>query len=353
MNSFSKNKIIRVTKHILFWFFVWVFYVYFFSYNSGNSKYSMLFSLFLMPITIALSYFSIYRLIPKFLFKKKYFLFSFYGIYTFIVSTHLTMVTVFVSFVYLSKMKFDNMPPMSRNFVFILILIYLIVALISVVSLLRHNFKTISKNKELNNKILETQLTIKEQELTFLKKQIHPHFLFNSLNTIYGLALAESKQTPDVILKLSNLLDYILYQVNKPLVSLESEVNHLKEYVDLEKIRFQDSLIVKMNIENISNDIQLAPMLIIPLVENAFKHGGFVAGQISIEIELKQKNEELYFFIKNSYKKQNDTNKHGIGLSNLKKRLELNYKNNFELNFQFKEDCYCATLKIFKLYRND
>jgi len=133
------------------------------------------------------------------------------------------------------------MPPMSQNYIFILILVYLIVGIISFMSLLSHNFKTLSKNKELENKILETQLQLKDQELQYLKKQIHPHFLFNTLNTIYGFALKQSKNTPDIILKLSNLLDYILYQVNKPKVSLKEEILHVKEYIDLEKIRFQDT----------------------------------------------------------------------------------------------------------------
>ena len=99
---------------------------------------------------------------------------------------------------------------MSKNYVFILILVYLIVLAVSFVHLLSHNFETISKNKDLENTILETQVRIKDQELQYLKKQIHPHFLFNTLNTIYGFALNQSKQTPEIILKLSNLLDYVL-----------------------------------------------------------------------------------------------------------------------------------------------
>ncbi len=110
------------------------------------------------------------------------------------------------------------MPPMSKNFLFILILVYLIVGVVSFVSILNHSFETASKNRELQNKILNAQLQFKEQELLYLKRQIHPHFLFNTLNTIYGLALKQSKHTPDIIMKLSNLLDYILYQVNKPKV---------------------------------------------------------------------------------------------------------------------------------------
>jgi len=221
---------------------VWFFFVYFFSYNSNNANYVAWFSSFLLPITMATTYFVVYYLIPNYLLQKKYFRFVLYGLYTLVFSTYLIVIAVFGSFVFLSNMEFQRMPPMSRNFVFVLILVYLVVGMFSFVNLLIWNFQTISKNKELENKILETQLQIKEQELNYLKKQIHPHFLFNTLNTIYGLALKQSKNTPDVILKLSNLLDYILYQINKSKVSLQEEILHVKEYLELEKIRFQDML---------------------------------------------------------------------------------------------------------------
>lgn len=345
----SLEKIKKILLHILFWIGVWIFYTYFFSYNSVDKTYSILFSAFLLPITIALSYFLEYFLIPKFLLTKKYRLFALYGIYTFVVSTYLIVITMFISFIFLTKMHFSNMPLMSRNYIFILILIYLVVALKSFVSMLRNNFETISKNKELANKILENQLQIKEQELNYLKKQIHPHFLFNSLNTIYGLALAESKETPEVILKLSNLLDYILYQVNKTEVKLKSEIEHIKQYLEFEKIRFQDSLQINLDFDEVPDNINIAPMLIIPLVENVFKHGSFIDGQLIVNLKLNIENENLIFIIENSYLDKKQKTKHGIGLENLRKRLEMNYKNNFELIFKIENNFLKASLKIFCL----
>ncbi|MBN2663903.1 MAG: histidine kinase [Bacteroidales bacterium] len=238
---------------------------------------------------------------------------------------------------------------MSRNFIFILILVYLVAVLISFVSLLNQSFTTISKNKELQNKVLETQLIMKEQELLYLKNQIHPHFLFNSLNTLYGLALNESKETPELILKLSNLLDYILYQINKPYVSLSSEIEHVREYIELEKIRFHDSLTVNYKLDEVSDNLQIAPMLIIPLVENAFKHGTKVDGRLFVDISLVIENEDLIFTIKNSFVNNKEETKHGIGLTNLKKRLEHNYQDNFELSFKTENDSFIATLKLFNL----
>ena len=216
--------------------------------------------------------------------------------------------------------------------------------------MLNHNFKTLSKNKELENKILETQLQLKDQELQYLKKQIHPHFLFNTLNTIYGFALKQSKNTPDIILKLSNLLDYILYQVNKPKVSLKEEILHVKEYIDLEKIRFQDTLKVSFTYTDIAPEIQIAPMLLIPFIENAFKHGNLINGFLHVEIEIALVENQLKFSIKNSFLNDdiNGTDQ-GIGLKNIKKRLELHYSNNYHLKIENKDNWFLVNLSILNI----
>ncbi len=269
------------------------------------------------------------------------------SIYTLIFSTYLILVAIFGSFIFLSNMELKNMPPMSRNYAFILILVYLVVFIVSFVSILNNNFKTISKNKELQNKILETQLQIKNQELQYLKKQIHPHFLFNTLNTIYGFALKQSKDTPDIILKLSNLLDYILYQVNKPKVSLKEEILHIKEYIALEKIRFQDTLAISFRSDTISNDIQIAPMLLIPFVENAFKHGNLIDGFLTVEIDIKLNKNQLAFSISNSaLKNTQNQNEAGIGLENIQKRLNLLYNKNYHLKIDNQNNSFVVNLII-------
>jgi len=348
LGLFKKSKFILV--HLLFWVGVWFFYVYFFSYNTTNSNYITWFSSFLLPVTMLITYFVVYYLIPNYLLVKKYKLFILYSFYTLIFSTYLIVITIIGCFIFLSNFQIAEMPPMSRNYVFILILVYLVVGIVSFLSLLNNNFKTISKNKELQNKILETQLQIKNQELQYLKKQIHPHFLFNTLNTIYGFALKQSKDTPEIILKLSNLLDYILYQVNKPKVSLKEEVLHVKEYVELEKIRFQDTLNVTFISEEISENIEIAPMLLIPFVENAFKHGNLVNGFLSVNIQVKINNNKLFFSIENTVLGNKPLhNEGGIGLENIQKRLDLLYKNKYQLIIDKNNNWYKVKLKIFNI----
>ena len=130
-------------------------------------------------------------------------------------------------------------------------------------ALLKYNFEQIARNKDLENKILTTELQLKKQELDYLKKQIHPHFLFNTLNTIYGFALKQSAETPEMILKLSSLLDFILYEIQKPYVSLKEELKHIRDYIDLETIRFRDTLKVDFRVKNTELNIQIPPMLFI------------------------------------------------------------------------------------------
>jgi len=249
-------------------------------------------------------------------------------------------------------LKFDatNIPPMSKNFFSVLVLVYLVVVVISFISILNHHFGTEKKNKELQNKILETQLKIKEQELRYLKMQIHPHFLFNTLNTIYGLALKQSQQTPEIILKLSNLLDYILYQINKPRVSLLEEVTHIQEYIELEKIRFQESLDVKQEIDEINEKIEIAPMLLIPFVENAFKHGSVKDGILEIEVSMQVIENRLEFYLSNTVSAVEEKNgNHGIGLENIRKRLELHYENNYQLEIERGDGKFHVNLSILDL----
>lgn len=239
---------------------------------------------------------------------------------------------------------------MSKNFFFILILVYLIVGLVSFVNVLSHNFRIDKRNRELQNRILGAQLQIKEQELSYLKMQIHPHFLFNTLNTIYGFAIKNSQQTPGIILKLSNILDYILYQVNKPKVSLMDEVLHIQEYVDLERIRFQETLKVELNYSKIPDSVQIAPMLLIPFVENAFKHGQILDGFLNVIINIDLTDDELRFSIKNTIiEEDTDRNEGGIGLENIRKRLELNYLNNHYLDQKVDSNWYEVNLRIFNV----
>ena len=140
MNLSQIHKTKFIPLHLLFWVAVWFFFVYFFSYNSNNTNYVTWFSSFLLPITMITTYFVVYYLIPKYLLTKKYKHFALYSAYTLVFSTYLILIAIFGSFVFLSNMELQNMPPMSRNYIFVLILVYLVVFIVSFISLLSHNF---------------------------------------------------------------------------------------------------------------------------------------------------------------------------------------------------------------------
>jgi len=321
-----KRSLPTVLLHILFWAAVWFLFFYFFNYNSTDRGYVIWFSSLLLPLTAAISYFSVYYLIPQFLFSKAYGRFLLYSFYMLSASAYFIVLMIYGVLIFYKKFDASQIPPKVKNFFTILILVYLVVGGVSFIAILNRSFDIEKRNKDLRNKMLDAQLKMKEQELLYLKKQIHPHFLFNTINTIYGFALKKSSRTPDIILKLSNLLDYILYRVDQPWVPLTEEVLHIREYIELEQIRFHDTLKVTMDQSEIDKAIEVAPMLLIPLVENAFKHGGFHDGLMTIQIHIKSNKEELYFFIENTIRQaENENSGKGIGLENLRKRLDLVY----------------------------
>lgn len=317
--------------HLLFWSGVLLFYTYFFGFDSTNFNYVLSFSIFLMPSTIATTYVFIYKLIPEYLITKRYGRFAFYSMCTIIISAYLIILSVFYGLVYLSNFEYTNMAPISRSILLVATAVYLVVIIASGFKLLKLNLKHAKQTSALETKILETQLKLKEQELQYLKMQIHPHFLFNTLNTMYGFALKKANETPEMILKLSNLLDYLLYQVDKPFVPITTEINHIKDYIELEKLRFNNTLNVNFKHTNISESIGIAPMLLLPFIENSFKHGSLNKGILSIDIALSSKSGYVDFKIENDFVRP-DSKGLGIGLKNIKKRLDLLYKNNYTLS---------------------
>ncbi|WNH10900.1 sensor histidine kinase [Thalassobellus suaedae] len=329
-NNFILKKIGQLILHVLFWCVVLFFFTYFFGAENQNYSDTLSFSLFLMPITIATTYVSIYKLIPDYLITKRYFLFIIYSLYTLIISGYLIMVSIFFSLTYLANFEYNDMNPATKNILLVTTGVYLVTIIVSAFKLLKLNLNHVEQKNKLENKILETQLKLKEQELNYLKMQIHPHFLFNTLNTMYGFALKKADEAPEMILKLSNLLDYLLYKVDKPFVLLIDDINHIKDYIELEKMRFNNTLNIELVTETIIEHNKIAPMLLLPFIENSFKHGVIKNGTLSIHINISCKDKKLYFYIENT-SADNDISSKGIGLENIQKRLDLLYKDNYTL----------------------
>jgi two-component system, LytTR family, sensor kinase len=183
----------------------------------------------------------------------------------------------------------------------------------------------------------------REAELNFLKSQINPHFLFNTLNNIYSLARKKSDKTPEVVLKLSKLLRFVLYETENKKIAVSREIQFITDYIELEKIRYDDKLKINFDCDVDDFNSQITPLLLIPLVENAFKHGASEAISTTfINITFEVKKDFLIFTIENSVENNSINYKasDGIGLQNLKRQLEIIYPS-FDLeiieeNFKFR-----------------
>ncbi len=187
-----------------------------------------------------------------------------------------------------------------------------------------------------------------EAEIKLLKGQLHPHFLFNSLNNLYSLALIKSDLTADSILKLTELLDYLVYRANMDKVPLSKEVQLLNNYIGLEQLRYGDDLHIDTHIA-LQNDVQVAPLLLLPFAENCFKHGGpDQDGLFRVEIELTADDQHLIFYIRNSKKAGRESSKHsgGVGLQNIRQRLSLLYPRHHQLHIDHQPDAYSVRLEI-------
>jgi len=183
-------------------------------------------------------------------------------------------------------------------------------------------------------------------ELAFLKSQINPHFLFNSLNSIYSLAYQKSDNTPGAILKLSEIMRYMLYESNDNKVALEKELQYLQNYIDLQKIRFGKNAFIDFKIEGVVGDQRIVPLLLIAFIENAFKHGVANDAATAIQLLIRIDATTLYFFIRNKKHANNRDAVGGIGLSNVKRRLDLLYPRKYSLEIHDEIDTYTCELSL-------
>ena len=331
----SKKWYHRLTQHFLFW----LGHLFIFSLlYSGESYWKTLqYTSLNLPYQMLSVYFMIYFLFPKLLIPKKYLWFGLAAIVSLLLATALHY--------FLNRLIWPEMRAEGFNMRFwfssIVIMGYT-TALALGIKLLKYWNQRERYIQELSNARLEA-------ELKFLKAQIHPHFLFNTMNNLYTLALKQSKKVPEIIEKLSDLLRYMAYDVSHTRVSLQDEVEQLRNYMALEKLRYGDNLELSFAVNGKIAEVEIAPLLLLPFVENSFKHG--VSGKLGnswITISLEVADHELSFKVENSQagKIKDETGyTQGIGLKNVKRRLELIYKDQYELRI-VNEDTHLVVLKI-------
>jgi len=344
----TKFKGSRLLSHILFW----VAYIGFFILQYSLFKKSDVpitstaGSLILTAIIdIAAAYFTVYYLLPHFLFKKKYVLFGL----LFILSAGIAIIGQRALMYYISYPLFypewvDEAGSFWKiNPFYSLLNIYTVVGLFASIKLVKYWFENQQMKSELENKN-------KTSELALLRTQLNPHFLFNTLNNIDALILTNPEKASDAIIKLSDIMRFMLYDTNTDVVLLDKEINYLKSYIALQQMRYKDPKFVKFTNEGNCNGKTIAPMLFIPFVENAFKHGTKNVKSPGIEIYLSCKEDSVNFDVINHFDGTQEINKDktpGIGLANTKRRLELLYPGKHELRITKDNGFYTSSLKIY------
>ncbi|MVM33654.1 sensor histidine kinase [Spirosoma sp. HMF4905] len=199
-----------------------------------------------------------------------------------------------------------------------------------------------------NNRWRETEQEKIQTELSYLKAQINPHFLFNTLNSIYSLAIIESPPTADAIVKLSSFLRYVIQESEKNLVSLRNELDYVGQYISLQKLRLGDTVQIDFSVEGNANGKQIVPLLLISFIENAFKYGVSPEEPSGIQIVIAIKDAELHCYVANKKVRvfQPTAVASGIGLTNTKARLQLLYPERHRLVISDKPDSFTVDLSI-------
>ncbi|MBU2951449.1 histidine kinase [Tamlana agarivorans] len=278
-----------------------------------------------------------YILIPTFFYKKKYIIFG----------ANLILVIVIVILTeefFLEKVFFPN-TDRSNSFPGVFYMLADILPIITILSGFKFTWDAIVKQRQVE------KLTshIQESELQFLKSQINPHFLFNNLNNLYSYAIESSPKTPVIILELSSVLRYMLYECKARYVSIIKEIEHLKNFTQLNELQIEERGVINFSSENINSQYEIAPLILVVFIENAFKHSQSAQSEnIEIAIKISMENNQLHFHCRNNFMPFNkpDNLTHGIGLKNVKKRLDLLYPGAHELRISDSDNIYDIQLNL-------
>ena len=337
----------RLLQHILFWaFFVTLETLHIYD----NTTELNLFSVLLLVMSkfsaaVVLIYLNLLIFIPYLLEKNK----TLFYIVAIVSSYFIVVYSVYGLHLLFSVESFifiENHIERPR----LLAVLFGMTFLLTILSSLIHFAKRWVKLKDVELDFKEEQRQRLEAELKTLKAQINPHFLFNSLNNIYSLSLDKSDLAPEMILKLSDLMSYIIYDAREEFVPLKKELEFIENHIDLERIRVNNRVDTSFESDENLWQYNIAPLLFTPFIENAFKYVSAQGNQKAfINIKLSENNNELHFFIENSAEEELTTfehNNHGIGIENVKKSLKLIYPDKHKLEIEHSSTKFSISLKI-------
>lgn len=323
-------------KELLFQIVLHVLVLLFFSFDrveGGIVVHKAIFLLFYSAATIVVTYF----LMPRFLYRKKYWQF-FLGFIAVVVTV------IAIEELILEPIIFPN-TKRGNSFPGIYISLLGVLPVMFILSGCKFGWDALQKQDQID----ELQSTIQESELQFLRSQINPHFLFNNLNNLYSYALQNSPKTPEIILEMSGVLRYMLYESKEQFVPLKKELEQLGNFIRLYRLQIEDRGNVRFEVGEMEGEHRIAPLILIVFIENAFKHSqSGQSSNIEIDISVQMKGPVLEFHCKNNFETvpSLDTVAKGIGLNNVKKRLELLYPKKHQLEIKEKDKSYEVYLRL-------
>ncbi|APQ19218.1 histidine kinase [Maribacter hydrothermalis] len=333
-----KNRI-QIIVHISIWVLL-----YGLSYPILNEARPVSIGLFSkLIVIIVLFYFNYFYLVPVYLLRKNVL------IYLLVSLTLLIVSVVVLNYFFEPKFpnnQFINRPP-PRDFGYMLHIRFIIILGIPyVISTILRMYVEWEQNETLR---LTVEKESVKSELQFLKAQLNPHFLFNSLNTIYALSVKKSPDTSEAIVDLSELMRYMLYEADKDLVPLNKELDYIKSYIQLQRLRLSDSENVSLKITGEDRGRAVPPLLFISFIENAFKYGTDYKGKTYVKITLDITNESIVLNVKNKIGVfREPTSNSGIGLENIRNQLELIYPSLHDLQVHNDGENYEVLLTIYQ-----
>lgn len=329
--SFNKNQSInRIFLHILFWLFSYFIFSQIFKISDEVTQIDYIFSgLFHVSLLFGV-YINIMFLIPKLFSKKKYLIYFIALVVIILLSIILNLIT----FDWLTDIVFPDYYFVS-HFDFLEIGTFMVIYIL-ITTLLKLS-QSWFELQEVNKRITRIEKENIKSELNALKAQINPHFLFNSLNVIYSQAIKKSNKTPNAIIQLSDILRYVIYDSTKDKVSIETEIKLIEDYIELQKFRIDTTSNIKFEHKVQNENCKITPMLLLPLVENSFKHG--IKGELDhtfVNIKLEANINNILFEIENNKgigETVESEGNSGIGIANIRQRLTLLYpnKNKFDI----------------------
>lgn len=345
--ALSNDSRSRWGRHIAFWTAAWIFQGVLYGFlNNGYIGTSFMVSFieaFLyLPMHLFLAYSIIYFVLPRFIMKGHYWSGILLIVLLILITamlSPLTLTTVIIPF-----RKLIGVPAFYRtlfhSFLGGLRGSMTVTGFAVAIKLLKQWYLKTSENERLEKEKLKA-------ELELLKGQLHPHFMFNTLNSIYSMALKNSSQTADAILKLANLMRYMIAECNKPAISLEQELQVIRTYMDLEKSRLGERFDHAFNVHGQIGDRTIAPLLLLPFVENSFKHGAYnTTGLAWLNLDITLQQDTFTFKLVNGKGSGEHPPSSGIGLSNVRKRLSLLYPGAHDLRISEDDETYVVSLTL-------